>query len=111
MATPDLLNETLISLAAAGRRLPGHRDNRSTNPSTIWRWVRTGALAADGRRVRLEAVRLGSRWLTSVEALARFAEALTAGTAPEALAGRSPTPAARRAASERAGRELERRGA
>jgi hypothetical protein len=68
-----------------------------------------GAPGPDGRRVRLEAVRLGGRWLTSAEALARFAERLPPRLGvEEAPAPR--TPARRQKASERAEKELERAG-
>ena len=55
----------------------------------------------------LEALRVGSRWITSVEALRRRAEGQTrdAATAP------TPAPApGRRRAAEAAGRELDRLG-
>jgi hypothetical protein len=54
----------------------------------------------------LEAVRLGGRWVTSREALQRFAERLTPdlGNRP-APAPRTPT--ARRRAAEQAAKQLE----
>jgi hypothetical protein len=60
----------------------------------------------DGRRVRLEACRIGGRWLTSEQALARWSERLT----PRVDAEQAPaphTPAQRAKASDRAARQLE----
>jgi len=53
---------------------------RNLDPSTILRWVMKGLpTPADGRvRIRLEASMLGSKWVTSRAALARFADALAA---------------------------------
>jgi hypothetical protein len=59
--------------------------------------------------VRLEAVRLGNRWMTSREALQRFTERLTPRIDDNPVP--APRPAARRRrASERAEAELERLG-
>jgi hypothetical protein len=60
----DLTTETLVGLPAAARHLPPYRGGRPVNPVTLWRWITTGVQLTDGRRVRLEAVRLGGRWLT-----------------------------------------------
>jgi hypothetical protein len=67
--TNCLLIESDLFLPEVARR---HR----VHPETVGRWVRDG-LVVNGRRVRLEAVKLG-RWRTSEAALARFAAALTA---------------------------------
>jgi putative transposase len=74
----DLLTETLLGLCEAARRLPPGRGGRSVSFSCVLRWITHGVPGPDGRRVKLEAVRVGGRWLTSVEALARWAERLTA---------------------------------
>src|SRR5262245_61514796 len=103
----DLTRERTLGLAEAARRIPPTRNGVPVHPSTLTRWILAGAAAPDGRRVRLEAVRLGGRWVTSEEAIYRFALALTAGVDP-ASAGRPPSAGLREA--ERAGRELEGRG-
>jgi Protein of unknown function (DUF1580) len=78
----QLLNgEKLIGLGEAARSLPGYRDNQGMHPSAVWRWIVNGAKGKDGQRVKLEAVRIGNRWLTSKEALVRFSSALTETTA------------------------------
>jgi hypothetical protein len=104
----DLTNETPLSLSAAARTLPPGRRGRPVSLSCVLRWVLSGVRLADGRVVRLEAVRLGGRWLTSLEALQRFAERQTPALEPGASAPRSP--AVRAKASEKAARELERVG-
>jgi hypothetical protein len=72
-----LIDETLISLPQAARRLPPGRRGRPVSLSCVLRWILDGVPGPDGQRVRLEACRLGARWLTSVEALGRFAARLT----------------------------------
>jgi hypothetical protein len=105
----DLTTETPLSLADACRLVPPGRGGKRTHLSTFVRWIRNGAPGPQGERIRLEAVRLGGRWMTSREALQRFAERLTPrlGDAP---ATSSPTVRQRQGAAERAGRELEKLG-
>jgi hypothetical protein len=73
----DLKVEKPISLAAAALLIPPGRRGKRTHLSTLLRWVTRGSAGPDGMIVRLEALRLGGRWMTSSEALQRFAEALT----------------------------------
>lgn len=73
----DLTTETPIALTEVPGLLPPGRQGRPVHISAIHRWVMDGSVAPDGQRVRLEAVRVGGRWITSKEALQRFAEALT----------------------------------
>jgi hypothetical protein len=91
----------------AGKRLPPFRKGRPVSSSTIIRWIVGGVRGPDGQVVRLEAVRLGGRWVTDCSALRRFAERLTP-LLPSTPSQRSV--AARRRDDERAARELERRG-
>jgi hypothetical protein len=78
---PQILNgERLISITAAGKLLPGMRENAHINSATVWRWIRRGAKSTSGEVIRLEAVRLGFRWLTSAEAVGRFVADLTAAS-------------------------------
>lgn len=85
MPAADLLRESLIDMAAAGRLIPrpggGH-----VSRWAVARWVSKGVKARGGV-VRLEAVRAGGRWMTSVQAVARFLDAQT-----EAAAGPAPAP-------------------
>lgn len=104
----DLANETNISLSAAARMLPPGRRGRPVSLSCVLRWVLEGVRLPSGRVVRLDAVRLGGRWLTSVEALQRFADAQTPRLDGEPAKVR--TPGARQRAAERVEKELQRVG-
>jgi hypothetical protein len=73
----------------------------------VYRWILDGVRTPHGK-VRLEAIRLGGRWLTSVEALERFAARQTPELEDRPLLPR--TPVARRRASERAERKLQQIG-
>jgi hypothetical protein len=102
----DLTIETPLPLADACRLVPPARRGKRTHLSTLLRWILTGAKSPTGELVKLEALRLGNRWVTTRGALQRFAEALTPHTDGQApIPPRTPT--ARRRASERAGKELE----
>jgi hypothetical protein len=103
-----ILTETTLSLSQAAKRLPPGRRGAPVSLACLLRWVLDGARAPEGEKVRLEAVRLGGRWITSVEALARFADRLTPKTSDSPLPAR--TPRQRRRAAERAEKELERLG-
>jgi hypothetical protein len=106
----DLSLEQPIPLAEACRLVPPGRGGAKTHLSTLLRWILRGVRAPGGGLVRLEALRLGGRWVTSREALQRFAEALTPcsdGQAPlETRRGR----ARRQRAAEQAERDLEAMG-
>ena len=75
--------------------------------------ILTGVRGLSGRRVKLEALRVGSRWLTTEAALQRFSDALggTDAAAPPNPPAPPRSPAARQTASERAAAELEALGA
>jgi hypothetical protein len=88
---PDVASEVTagegLSLPQAARLLPSYRGGKAVNAATIWRWIVQGIVLPDGSCLRLEAVRLSGRWLTSRPALERFLRAQT----PE-LAARPPAP-------------------
>jgi len=105
----DVATEKVMSLAAATRIVPPGRNGKRTHISTLVRWIQRGARGPAGDRIRLEAVRLGGRWLTSQEALQRFMERLTPALEPGQMA-QPRTPAERLRSSERAGAELARLG-
>jgi hypothetical protein len=104
----DTTCETLISLPEAGRLLPPGRRGKRPTLSCILRWIMLGVRKPHGEIVRLEALRVGGRWVTSREALQRFAQALTPRFGDAAPVQRSP--AARRRAAARAARALEQAG-
>jgi hypothetical protein len=68
--------QRLLTLREAAALIPG-RGRRRVHASTIARWITRGVRAPDGRRVRLRAVRLGSKWLTTRAWLEEFAAAQT----------------------------------
>lgn len=94
----DVASEQLITFGEACRRLTPKGARRPLIPSVLLRWCVRGIGG-----VRLERVRLGQSWLTSLEALQRFAERRSA-TGPD-LPVRSPREAS--SACRRAMRELE----
>lgn len=101
-----LLDEELITLSTAARQFPAHRGTGKTSLSTVFRWVTAGCCNVAGQRVKLEAIRAGGRWLTSREAVTRFAIALTGEDAPQTLtAPRTNTERSR--ASDEAARKLD----
>jgi hypothetical protein len=102
-----------LSLSAAGRLFPGHRGGESVDPSTVFRWVTRGTRTAGGQTVRLEAVRVGGRWLTSRGAVARFVSALTSAAEPTSTAPLATprTTASRTRAAEKAAAKLKAMGA
>jgi len=90
---------------SAAPRAPG----RPASLSCMLRWVLDGARGPSGERVRLEAARLGGRWVTSLEALRRFSERLTPSVGgDDPAAPRSA--ASRRRASEQAAVEPDKIG-
>ncbi len=58
----NLQSDILLTLSDACRRFP-HRPS----PATLWRWRVKGV-----HGVRLECVRVGSRWCTTQQAVERF---------------------------------------
>ena len=101
------IDTTAMSLSAVARRLPG-RNATHANPSTVARWVHKGATAADGARVKLAAVRVGSTLYVTEQALADFLTALNGPPTPEV---EQRSPAARRKAADEAVRKLDEMGA
>jgi hypothetical protein len=110
----NLENETTVSLSQVARRLPPGRRGRPVTISCILRWILDGVRLPSGEVVRLEAVRLGGRWLTTLEAVARFADRqtpkLTDAAAPVPSGAALRAPARRQRESERAADELTRIG-
>jgi hypothetical protein len=68
----DLTKETLVTFREGAKWLPARRRGKSAHHTTFLRWHHTGYLG-----VKLEAIRLPSGWVTSLEALNRFAQRLT----------------------------------
>lgn len=113
--SPDVATEIIAgygrSLSQAARLLPAYRQSRPVNPSTVYRWIADGVRLADGTRLRLEAVRLGGRWLTSTQAIERFIARQTPNLDTQPIPTPSPrTPQQSAIAAERAGKKLEKIG-
>lgn len=87
----DVSRETLVRITRASEHFPSR-----PHLATLFRWVQKGV-----KGHRLEAVRVGAIWHTSIEAIARFLAALNGHAAP-------PPP---RRAAEAAGEALRRKGA
>lgn len=83
MPTATILDgERLLNINQACARFPGHRGGPQLHNSTVNRWITVGVESTTGEVVRLEAVRAGKRWLTSVEAITRFCERLAGVASP-----------------------------
>src|SRR5262249_13455673 len=102
----DITTESTLSLTQAVRLLPPGRRGRPVTLSCLLRWVLEGVRAPDGRLVRLEALRLGGRWVTTRQAIQRFAESLTPHN-PESPPPALRTPRQRRRAADQAEKQLE----
>ena len=104
----EIRNETLLTLSQAARLLPPSRQGKPVTLSCILRWVLDGVRSPSGEKIRLEAIRLGPKWVTSQEAIQRFADRQTPTLDDRAPEVRTPTQ--RQRASDRAAKELERLG-
>ncbi|HKB36992.1 MAG TPA: DUF1580 domain-containing protein [Gemmataceae bacterium] len=109
----DIQTEPLISLSTACGLVPPGRSGRQTHLSTLLRWILKGSKGPGGRTIRLEAMRVGGRWMTSAAALQPFAEALTPRLDANDKTVPVPPPRTsgqRQRASDRAGAALEKLG-
>ena len=69
----NIVSEELVSLTDAAKLLPKRRRGRKPSFCCLWRWSTRGC-----RGVVLESIRIGGTICTSVQALQRFFDALTA---------------------------------
>ncbi len=60
-----ILREQVIRLAEVGCYLPTGRNGKHLSLSVALRWVVQGVKLPDGQRLRLEAIRVGGKWVTS----------------------------------------------
>jgi hypothetical protein len=104
----QILDEQRIELPEAARLLGSEK--RPASLAKISRAISRGVKAETGERIKLEAVRTGACWLTSVEAVRRFVERLTCAatrkTGPAETTISTPS-ARRRREIERAEREAD----
>ena len=95
---PPPAGEPLVSMAAAATLIGSTATGRAVHPSTVSRWVARGLLL-NGKRVRLEGVRVGFRWFTTAEAVERFLAACGGGGVTTRPAPHPASPASRMRAS------------
>jgi hypothetical protein len=104
-----LIDEGLIGVAETSRLLGTFRAGRPCHPSTVVRWMLDGIKLGDGRRLRLEHIRITDRLMTSKRALLRFLAAQQdPSSIPDSTSPRSP--AERRRAHAKAEAELKATG-
>lgn len=65
------------SLTQLAKLIPSRRKGRPVTLSCILRWVLDGIEAPNGERVRMEALKTPSGWISTPAALTRFLSALT----------------------------------
>ncbi len=82
----NLATETVVTLTQATNHLPRRRGGKKPHPSTLYRWAKDG----------LETIQVGGTLCTSVEALQRFCERLSACKKPADKAGRAACSPSRR---------------
>jgi len=95
-----------LTLTEAAKLVPGS----PVYPSTVSRWILRGVRLPDGSRLKLRAIRLGSKWHVTAEWMREFFESHTAAFVPDA-ATRPRTSREQNHAVDRAVAELERMGA
>jgi hypothetical protein len=109
----DVLGNDALTLTQATKLLPPGRNGARAQISTLIRWIINGVKKSDGSRIRLEAQRLGCKWITSRAAIAQFSQELTPQLsdeqqqtpAPSSVAPR--TPGQRQRAADQAAKRLE----
>ena len=102
----DLVTEDPVALADARNSLPPIRAGKRIHVATMIRWIMRGVRSPSGTLVRLEAARLGSRWITTKQALQRFLEAITPIFSGESSPPARRTMRQRRQGAARAGKQL-----
>ena len=71
----DIEHETLIPIGEVPRRLPPRSNGKRVHISAVYRWMSRGV-----RGIKLEVVKVGGSTYTTLEALQRFADWLSAKT-------------------------------
>jgi len=102
----EVRNGDGLSPSSVARTFSERGGRPGVHPTTIFRWMTKGVLCPDGRRVRLESVRIGSRYWTTWAAVERFVAATSGSTGTELSPPAPRSPTARQQASRRAEREL-----
>jgi hypothetical protein len=76
--------------AGAGISLTKVAHEQLTAPSTVFRWVTRGLPGGDGTRVKLQAIKRGKKWITTVDAVKRFFAALPQSEPSNSTPSRTP---------------------
>src|SRR5262249_38740448 len=105
--TGDTAASPYITAPQVARSQPPGRLGRPVHASTIIRWILNGSRGPDGQIVRLKAVRMGGRWLTTRDWLDDYAQRMTP---TYGVGSPQSSSAARTRTAERAARELDRIG-
>jgi hypothetical protein len=93
-----------------GKPIAGTQTLRPVSLACVLRWVIDGVKLDDGTCVRLAAVRLAGKWISSAGALRRFIQAQTPAIVDDAQGSEFRTPGQRRRANARADKMLEKAG-
>src|SRR3954468_1648243 len=102
----DLTTETGLRPAKAAQLIPSFRSDRPTHSATVIRWMLEGVRLKDGSRLKLEAVRLPSGWVTTPSAVQRFIDRLTADRTSQPAPALTQKPVARARAVAQADAKL-----
>jgi len=97
----DLTNETILTLSEARGRLPRRRQGKRPDLSTLYRWATRGL-----RGIVLETIQVGGTACTSLEALQRFFDRLTAARTRPGAAASILTPKQRARRQQRTEQDL-----
>jgi len=76
--------EKLVTFEEAAAALPVRPGGKAVHPKTVYLWALRGY---GPKRIELESIRIGQRRVTSLEALQRFYDAVTAAESPRPLGG------------------------
>lgn len=109
-ADATIQTPTYRNLSQVARRFPPNRNDRPVHVATITRWITSGVLLSDGSRLKLDAKRLPGRWVVTDDAVTKFIDRLTTDRTGQPTPPPVSTSVARRRASERADRELDKIG-
>ncbi len=101
----DISIETVVSPAGATKHVPRRRADKKCNVATVYRWMQVGV-----RGIRLESICIGGTRCTSLEALQRFFDALTAQAEGQPVEQPKRLTALRKKQIEAAEKRLEKAG-
>ena len=105
----DLVIERGLTLAEAAALIPSARPGCKTHVSRIARKIVRGEVLPDGTRDRLEAIRIGSQWITTARCIREHGERVAAAYVGQGDAAppSRPSSASSRVSAELAARELD----